>query len=182
MIGDMRALILGFALLTACSSVSTSYDFDPDANFENLKTYRWIMPAKAGDASDTRQDPLVLKRVQRAANEQLGARGYQLVTSGSSDFCVAARLRSRERTRVTSTPAVYGYGYGYRYWGAQDIDVYQYEEGSIILDVVDKTGKTLMWRGVARAAVPESPTAEQITKLVDEAVQKLIADFPPRKK
>lgn len=178
---DMRALTLGFALLAACSSVSTSYDFDPDARFDNLKTYRWLEGPKLDEKTGTSQDPLVLKRVRNAAIAQLGARGYQVVSSGG-DFCVAARLRSRQRTRVTTMQSPYGARYGYGHWGAQDIDVYQYDEGSIVLDVVDKTGKNLMWRGVARAAVPQDPTPEQITKLVDEAVQKLIAAFPPESK
>ena len=179
----MRALTLGFALLAACSSVSTSYDFDPGANFDDLKTYRWLTVVTVDEKAASDQDPLVLKRVERAVNQELGARGYQVVKSGG-DFCVAARLRSRQRTRVTTTPTAYGYGYryGYGHWGSQNVDVYQYEEGSIVLDVVDKSGKNLMWRGVARAAVPADPTPEQITKLVDEAVQKLIAQFPPDRK
>ena len=176
----MRALTLGFVLLAACSSVSTSYDFDPDARFDNLKTYRWLTVVAVDEKAPVDQDPLVLKRVERAVNQELGARGYQVVQSGG-DFCVAARLRSRQRTRVTTTSSAYGtrYGYGYGHWGPQDVDVYQFDEGSIVLDVVDTSGKNLMWRGVARAAIPDSPSAEQITKLVDEAVQKLIADFPP---
>jgi len=177
MMGIMRALTLCFALFAACGSVSTSYDFDPDAKFDQLKTYKWIPAPRSGAAESVDQSPLVLKRVRSAVDEQLAARGYKRVESGA-DFRIAARLSSRQRTRVTTTGSAYGYRRGA--WGASDVDVYQYDEGSIILDIVDASGKNLMWRGVARSAVPADPTPEQITKIVNEAAQKLIANFPPK--
>ena len=71
----MRALILGLALVAACSSVSTSYDFDPEAKFADLKTYKWLTTSKKKSTPSTESSPLVVKRVQRAVDAQLAARG-----------------------------------------------------------------------------------------------------------
>jgi len=170
----MRALPTALLLLAACSSVSTSYDFDPDADFARLKAYAWVE-----SAIDRDTDPLVLERVRRATDAGLAAAGYRKVESGG-DFHVAAHLRSRQRVQVRDTGyAGPYYGYGYGHWGTRRIDVYEYDEGSIILDVIDAKTNKLLWRGIAKAAVPESPKPEELTKLVDEAVSKLLEDFPP---
>ena len=171
----MRLILTGLALLAGCSSVTTSYDFDPDAKFEGLETYRWIESKVDEDA-----DPLVLGRVKRAVDDGLAAAGYRKIESGGADFGVAAHLRSRQRIAVRDTGYVGPYyGYGYAHWVDRRVDVYEYEEGSLILDVVDAKTNKLVWRGVARAAVPENPKPEERTKLVNEAVTKLLADFPP---
>jgi len=171
----MRAILLPCALLASCSSVSTSYDFDPKADFAGLETYRWIESKVDEDA-----DPLVMRRVRRAVDDRLAAAGYRKVEGGGADFGVAAHLRSRQRVAVRDSGyAGPYYGYGYGHWVERRVDVYEYEEGSIILDVVDTNSNKLVWRGVATAAVPEHPKPEERTKLVIEAVEKLLAKFPP---
>ena len=169
----LPVLLLAFA---ACGSVSTSHDFDPDADFTKLRTYKWLDAPPAPNANPEDNSPLVLKRVRNAVDAQLAAKGYKRVESGS-DFQIEAHLSSKQRTRVTSTG--YSGPYRYGYWGGQDIDVYQYEEGSLVLDIVNSAGKQLIWRGVARAAIPDNPQPDEITKIVNEAAEKLIARFPP---
>jgi len=113
-------------------------------------------------------------------DDRLAAAGYRKVEGGGADFGVAAHLRSRQRVAVRDSGyAGPYYGYGYGHWVERRVDVYEYEEGSIILDVVDTNSNKLVWRGVATAAVPEHPKPEERTKLVIEAVEKLLAKFPP---
>ena len=183
----MRATPLALAFLAACSSVTTSHDFDPEADFSKLKSYTWWSESKGKPATsaDEAGSPLVLDRVRRAADEHLSAAGFTRVQS-NADFLIVARTGSRERTRVTESPSRYGGGtsvpgsWGYRYWDNRSVDVYQYEEGSLVLDVVDAKTNKLLWHGVARAVVPDRPKPEEITKLVNEAVAALLKDFPPR--
>ena len=183
----MRALRFALLLAASCSSVSTSYDFDPDADFARLSSYSWWSDAKGKPESsaDEAGSPLVLERIRRATDGHLAAAGYKRVSS-NPDFLVVARTGSRDRTRVTSTPSRYGGGhgpYGYRYWdGGGGVDVYQYEEGSLVLDIVDAKTNKLLWHGVAKAVVPEGRKPEEITKLVNEAVEALMKDFPPEEK
>ena len=175
----MRAFLLGFAVLAACSSISTSYDFDPDADFSGLKTYAWFDPEVDPTADLSEGSPLVRKRVRRAVEARLDALGFTRVDR-DADFHLVVHLEARQRVR--STPSVHaGYGSrrGYSYWGASSSEVEVYDEGSIILDVVDRRKKQLMWRGVARSAIPSNPKPEKITKIVDEACEKLVALFPP---
>lgn len=176
----MRFRLGGLAvLLAACSSVSTSYDFDPEADFAKLESYAWL-PAPKKDPDQS----LVLARIHRATDRVLETKGYAHAGS-KADFLLAAHVGSRQKLRVTDWGYSYGIGYGHGGYyghyvaGPGRIDVYEYEEGSIVLDVVDAKSRKLLWRGVATAVVPDNPKPEQLDKLVDEAVEKVLANFPP---
>ena len=170
-------LVLFFIGFTAsCASIyGVQYDYDKQVNFENLKTYDWMpVPEKAT------MDSLVVDRVKNAVNAELQAKGLTM-TSNNPDFFIAEHLGKKDKVRVTN----WGYGYGsygrYRggYWGPQGVDTYQYEEGSLILDFVDAKSKKMIWRGVAKAQIDDTNTPEKSEKLIDEAVQEILKNFPP---
>ncbi|HEX5135622.1 MAG TPA: DUF4136 domain-containing protein [Planctomycetota bacterium] len=165
---------LPLALLAACSSVSTNYDYDMSYDFSKLRTYRWAdIPSKA-DA-----DPLVVQRVGSAVEAELKAKGYAMA-EGTPDFLVANYVGKHTKIQVND----WGYGYGPhgRWYGGGGLDVYEYEQGSLIVDVVDATTRQLVWRGTATAIVDPSSTPEEKTERIKEAVAKMFEDFPPKKK
>lgn len=165
--------LLPLALLFACSSVSTNYDYDTSYDFAKLKTYRWAdIPSKA-DAN-----PLVVQRVGAAVERELKAKGYA-PAEGAPDFLVATYVGRQSRIQVTD----WGYGYGPRgAWYGGGVDVYQYEEGSLIVDIVDARSKQLVWRGTATSIIDPGATPEERTERINEAVAKIFGDFPPKGK
>jgi hypothetical protein len=170
----MRVMAFGLLALCGCGSIPTTYDFDPAADFTRLKTYAWWSESRKAEQPPTEgTSPLVMERIRRAGDRQLAARGFRRVES-RPDFLVIPGTQSRQRTRVYERSV----GYGYHYWGGP-VDVYQYEEGSLILDVVDAKTDRLLWRGVGSAAIPESPKPDEITKIVDAVVEAVLKNFPP---
>ena len=99
-------------------------------------------------------------------------------SSENPDILIAEHLASKDKLQVEN----WGYGYGPygSYWGGNRVSVYQYEEGSLILDFVDPQSKRLIWRGSAKAEVDSVDTPEKSEKLVNEAVNKILANFPPK--
>ena len=55
-------------------------------------------------------------------------------------------------------------------------DVRQYDEGTLVIDVVDANTKSLVWRGVASGEVARGGSSGQ---RLEQAVQKMFARFPP---
>jgi len=167
--------VLALVLLAACSTVSTNYDYDTSFDFSKLKSYRWAdLPSKAN------ANPFVVQRVGAAVETQLKAKGYAPAT-GAPDFLVASYVGQRSRIRVTD----WGYGYGPRgawYGPGAGVDVYEYEEGSLIVDIVDARSKRLVWRGSATAVVDPGATPDERTERIQEAVAKMFKDFPPPRK
>ena len=172
--------LIAFFLLS-CSSISVVTDYDREANFTALKTFTWIpQPSYVignTDAARARND-LLDKRIKNAVNNELATKGY-LQESENPDFLVAYHTGLKEKVDVTS----YGYGYGprsrYWGWGGSTVDVYQYEEGTLILDIIDAKAKELIWRGAGTKTLERDPTPEKIEKNVTKGVAKILEKFPP---
>ena len=164
------------ALTISCSPIySVKYDYDTKTDFASLKTYDWLpIPAKADI------DKLNIERIKNAVNSQMTAKGLRK-SPDNPDFLIASHVGKKEKVRI----ADWGYGYGTygRYWGGyggpRGVDVYKYEEGSLILDFVDAKSKKLIWRGSAKAQINTDKTPEKREKLIAEAVQKILEKFPP---
>jgi hypothetical protein len=72
-------------------------------------------------------------------------------------------------------------GYGYRGWGGMGgtatTTESEYTVGTLVVDIFDAKGKSLLWRGVAQDELSDK-TDKNIKKL-GKASEKLFKDFPP---
>jgi len=57
--------------------------------------------------------------------------------------------------------------------------VTQYEEGTLVIDFVDMAKQELVWRGVGTGALSESPSVEERTANINNAVTQILDQFPP---
>jgi hypothetical protein len=179
-----RVLIIAIAFLgivysIGCSTAyDISYDFDRAADFSGLRTYDWLPEPEKSEMSD-----LDLRRIQRAVGVALKDKGFIKSTS-NPDFLVASHLGTKDKVNASA----WGYGYGpYRrywggYWGHGGVSVYQYEEGTLILDFVLPDSKNLIWRGTAKSVVDNANTPDKRDKLINVAVQKILQQFPPNRR
>jgi hypothetical protein len=61
------------------------------------------------------------------------------------------------------------------------VDVSHYDEGTLVIDFVDMTKQELVWRGIGTGAVSESPSVEERTEKINNAVTHILEQFPPTK-
>jgi hypothetical protein len=165
---SIALFFMGFLIsCTAPDIHGVEYDFDPKVGFANLKTYDWMqVPEKANI------DSFTVIRVKKAVDAQLQARGLRM-TSDNPDFLIAEHLGSKDKVNVKN------WGYRRSYRGSDRVVTYQYEEGSLILDFVDAHSKTLIWMGAAKANIYSVLTPEEREKLINQAVQRILRNFPP---
>jgi Domain of unknown function (DUF4136) len=158
-------------LLVRCSTISVMQDYDPEYDFSKLKTFGFLpIPEDAGI------DQLNANRFGDAIKNEMTAKGYTV--SEKADFGVAILFGKQTKTNITS----YGYGYGPywgRYGGTTNIDVSQYDEGTLVIDVIDMTKKELVWRGTGTGALTPNATVEERTANINNAVAQILAQFPP---
>jgi hypothetical protein len=163
--------LISAILLVRCSTISVMQDYDPDYDFSKLKTFGFLpIPEDAGI------DQLNANRFGDAIKNELTAKGYTV--SEKADFGVAILFGKQTKTNITS----YGYGYGPywgRYGGTTNIDVSQYDEGTLVIDVIDMTEKELVWRGTGTGALNPNATVEERTANINNAVAQILAQFPP---
>jgi len=155
------------------SSISVSHDWDREYDFEALKVYAWIPITSTGRTSE-----LKIRRMVDAINNQLQSQGYTLSTD-NPDFLVALHGTTKEQMDVTN----WGYGYGAR-WGAGwggGVDVSQWTEGTLIVDIVDAESRHMIWRGTAQAAVDQGASPEKQEERFAKGAAQLFSKFPPKK-
>ncbi len=176
-----RILVLTITLglassLAACSSVSYNHDFDPTIDFAAFQTYAWIQPAD----SQTQRflSPLVERRIVAAIDSEMAAKGFRKATTGRPDFLVNTYGVTQEKIDVNTYYSGWGY---YGWYGGSTVDVRQWTQGTLIIDIIDFSEKDLAWRGYAQASVDDVSRMqpEEITRRVNEVVGKILQDFPP---
>lgn len=173
-------VILASAALGGCSSVEINHDYDRNVDFSRFKSFAWIQEPVtdvSGDARSARQrNSLLDKRIRGAVNDELERKGLAVDTD-APDLFVAYHTGVQDKVDVTD----WGYSYRDYYWGAggRDIDVYQYQEGTLIIDLIDANSKDLVWRGSAKGTLDENPSPEQQEQKIRDVVQQILDDYPP---
>jgi len=171
------SLAFFFIILTiSCSPIyGVSYDYKRNVDFTHQMAYDWLpVPQEANINS------LDLARIKSAVNSELEAKGLKM-TPHNPDFLIAEHLGIKDKVIIEN--------WGYyddpylNYWrgsrGYGGLTAYQYEEGIIILDFVDPESKNLIWRGAAKGVLSGATTPEKRDKLIKEAIQKILKNFPP---
>ncbi|MFQ5995671.1 MAG: DUF4136 domain-containing protein [Acidiferrobacterales bacterium] len=179
-------LVLLAGFFAGCSSMQVTSDYDPAADFADLTTYDW-MPGPQKATGDPRLDnPLLEGRIKTAVDKQLAAQGF-VKRSSAADFYIGYHLALEKRLAVSTMNSYYGYraGWGWNYGAGTGVlgpesYTYEYEQGSLILDIVKPDTRKLIWRGSAQAEVNETASSDKKQKQIDEAVRKMLAHFPPK--
>jgi hypothetical protein len=170
--------IVALAFLAGCSSISVTEDYDPSADFAKYKTFALFTGEIKGSVLESA--PLAKKRVMEAVSSDMQKKGFTQVDSSKADLMIYVQGGTTEKMNVTD----YGYGYG-GWWGAypygRNIDVSYYTQASLIIDLVDNSKHELVWRGVGTAVMQDGGTPEERQQRIDEAVAKILSQYPPTK-
>lgn len=177
------AVLMGIALAAAgCSSISVNQDYDTGANFAAYKTYLWIEQpvAPTGDAKTAvRTNTLLEKRIRSDVDAELAAKGMVPVTENPDAYLTYY-------VGVDRKIDVQDWGYSYpRYpyggwYGGGGVDVYEYKEGTLIVDIVDAKNNQLVWRGTATKTIDENASPEQREANLKAVVEKMFMSYPPK--
>jgi Domain of unknown function (DUF4136) len=161
--------------LDACTTVQVGNDYDHAANFASYRTFTLMQREHRGI-----RNPLVAMRAEDDIKQELQRRGYTLAPDpASADFTVDFTIGSQERTDISSYPAAYAgpwFGGG-PYWGA-NVDVRQYQEGTLGIDIFDTHTHRPVWHGWARKEL-SSDDFQQPAEPIDAAVKAVLGKFPP---
>ncbi len=175
--------IIGLALVAAgCSTISVSHDFDSEADFATYKTFAWLQgPVTAVGNADAakQQNTLLDKRIRSAVEAEIQAKGMTADTE-NPDLLLVYHTGVDSKINVTD----WGYTYPTRYggwYGDRDVDVYQYEEGTLIVDLIDAKTQQLVWRGNATKTLEDNPSPERMDQNIREVVGRMFAKYPPSK-
>lgn len=169
--------IFALMLFTSCgTSIKVLSDYDTKATFSNYKTFAFYKPGiDKADISD-----LDKKRIMRAIESELTAKGF--TKSNSPDVVISFFTKSRERININNNQLGYGYGFGYwnPWWfgGINNTNVNQYTEGTLFIDLIDKSTNDLVWQGIGSAPLRKL-SAEKKEAHIKLLVKEILGAYPP---
>ena len=158
-----------FLVLASCNdSYRIASDYEKGVDFSSFKTYR-ILDHKHGFPIGA--NPINKQRINRAVENELKTLGYE--KSDKPDLLVAWFVTVRN---VKSVDVYRDYYRGWRY--IQYADVYEYKEGTLVIDIIDRTNKQVVWHGKTSGQVYEDmPDVEgKINAAVKAMIKKYAKD------
>jgi hypothetical protein len=160
------------ALVVPPVAAKVTVDFNKTVDFSTYKTYAWRpgTPAK---------DPLMQKRIQKAVEAELAAKGLTK-TEGPADLYVVTQASSKNEKQIDVNSLGYaGYRWhGWGAWGPTTVNMYEIPVGTLIVDLLVGKSNELVWRGVATETLSDNP--QKIAKRINKVVAKMFKKFPPK--
>jgi hypothetical protein len=165
-----RILGLASAFVLVASFASgqdVGYNFDQQADFTKYKTYKWVA-VKGGEQP----------------------KGLTKTDSDTADLYVAYQVAVEQEKQMTTWDTGYGMGPGWggRYYGGyyggggmSTSTTSTINIGTVAVDMYDRAGKHLVWRGMASKQLDPKAKPEKRQKNLDKGMQKLFKNYPPKK-
>jgi CubicO group peptidase (beta-lactamase class C family) len=164
--------------LQACTSIDVKTDFDPSADFSKFHTFAFAggTDINKGGILD---NSLMRKRMESIVGRELESKGLQQVgVDHNPDLLVHYWVGVAEKQQIQSYgpagPRAYRWGGGYG-----GVTTYNYEEGTLVVDLVEARKKELAWRATMVADLADS--TQDNMELVNKAITKAFKDYPPTK-
>ncbi|GAA4871308.1 DUF4136 domain-containing protein [Ferrimonas pelagia] len=173
-------------LITGCSSISTDADFDTQTDFNRYQTWAWVESSEAVGEQQYHVDGLTDRRIRNAINRELTARGLTQVDAAQADMLVNYLTQTEKKVNVDTFYSSFGYHpyyygrYPFHTGIHADTRVREYQEGTLVVDLIDRQSKSLFWRGSGTDTVKEYKNPQQRTDQVNEVVNLILQQYPPQ--
>ncbi len=169
------------SLLPACSRVRVDTQFDPEANFSSYGSFAFLPEGgmKKHSAPLPRRlramkDPLFHAHIQEAVDETLSDKGFlRFRERKNADLLIGYRTVIKDQ--VDTVPPIYGVGWRGHVHMVRPGHVRWYKEGTLVVDVIDRRTKHLIWRGVGVGAMRDMRPGDDLRA----AVKEILESFPP---
>ena len=176
--------ILTIIFAFSCEIRAAQYDFQKGINFSAYQTYAWkqkMVDIFEGRVTTNVRNPLNLKRIRKAIESELAAKGIEQVDQDKASIHIVFHGLLEERIDIDDWGYGIGYGrgayYGRAYYGSS-LEVDQYTEGTLFVDFIDTQTNELVWRGWVKRRVTDNIKESMINKAVAQVFKK----YPPKEK
>jgi len=193
----MKVILLSIIfLISGCSSLNLSTDYDETVNFTQLKTYAWHKANKHNESSNyyLKVNHIMDQRIRSLIDQEFKNKGLTTSTT-TPDFLVNYSIVVEDRTDIQTYNNYNGYYPGFRYGAGfgtygqymsmgyssnSDTHVTYYQQGTLIIDIINPKTDQLMWRGAADGRLPKNANKQEQDKLIQKYITKILSSFPPK--
>jgi hypothetical protein len=168
----VACVIVAVVSVLATSCTAQMVTFDKKTDFCKYKTYRWISIPNAAPLEE-----LTAGQLTGTLEVELGKKGLSKAQAENPDLYVGYQIVGGGK-KSAKIGLAYGSGTGSNASGTTVTTVHA---GELVLDMYDPTSKKLVWRGVVSNPVDREAKPAKRQKHMDQTVEKLLKDYPPKK-
>jgi len=180
-----RGLVLFLILsLFACSTLQVSTEYDPDVSFKHLSDYAWIPESTLPQKNQYIDNKALDKQIRTSVDKNLTGKGFKLKQSDKFSFMIGYHVAIDQKTNINTVNSRYT---NQRAWspnawrGTTDLGQHNFEQGTIIIDIIDSSSNELIWRSNASAEIDPYANTNTRVQRIDRAINKMLSSFPPNK-
>lgn len=159
--------------LTSCSPFNVRSDYADTANFTTYKTYKLRI-------DDLKLNDIDKDRVLNELSKQLQMKGMQ--SGENPDVIINVKANHKKITDITTSSPYGAWGWGGPFgWGIGMNRTWSsnYNEGAIIVDMVDAKSNKLVWQGIGSGISVDRPQAKQ--RQIPEIMAEIMKNYPPQR-
>ena len=163
--------------ITACSTLKVQSDYDESYNFKNVKTFVVQHNTKEGE------NTLVNKRISNALEDVLLKKGYKKTTKDRADLIFLYHYNVANKVDIQTDYQMVGIRrYGFGGTMVATTTAYEYKEGNIIIDALDRGTHQIVFRVVGNLELQSQETPQERTAYVHKIIAEVMKAFPPELK
>ena len=183
--------VLTLAVAVAHAGMKVKVEFDKEYDFSKVRTFGWH-PDGAGEVKLLMReggDPEAIRArweptIKNAVEKELTNRGLVPATSGVPDLYLNYYFLSGPNSEAQTRGQFIG---AIPPWGLPDFEMTTsslkiFEQGTLILDLIDGPKRQIVWRGIGEAEVDRQRTPVEREKRIRGAMAELLKKFPPKPK
>lgn len=160
--------------LASCSPFQVRSDYAQSANFSSYKTYKLRI-------DDLKINDIDKDRVLNELSKQLHAKGLQ--SGENPDLIINVKANHKKITEINSSSPYGMYGWGGPFgWGVGMNRTWtsNYNEGAVIVDMIDAQTQKLVWQGIGSGISVDRPKTKE--KQIPQIMEEIMANYPPEMK
>ncbi|TFH19763.1 MAG: DUF4136 domain-containing protein [Myxococcales bacterium] len=178
-------------MLAGCVKIAVSTQTRPGTDLSSLATFAWEEDVRLETGEVLVDEAGSNKTLRSAIDEQLEQKGYQSVAAGSADFLVRYEAAVEHRTDEMDLNA--GQTDRAGWWGPRNDEGYvvepgvtgqyvqEWDEGTLLIDFLDRETQRLLWRSKADTRLHlYSTDPDERTARARKVVKKMLAGLPAR--
>jgi hypothetical protein len=180
-------MLLVLIIIVGCSGINVSQDYKPEIDYSDLETYAWQSETQDKTGDPRLDNPLLDERIRDAVDNFLLEKNYKKKSESVPDFYVTYALRIFRK--IDSSGGSSGFSFGFGSYGRRGgfgvstgSQVGEYDESMLVIDFIETGSGNLLWRGIGTRRLPQHPKPEKTTENVNQTVNKILSQFPPRQK
>jgi len=189
LLGSSLVVLAAAGLVVEAAGVKVKTEYDRSADFSALRSYAWLPTPPYRTQTTTEVEDRFLHAdaldtpIRAAVDRALAGKGLKPAPDGTSPDCFLvyyAAFGAEINANVLGEHYAYITGWGSPVIGGTPTTALRViEQGTVVLDVLNREKKVAIWRGMATGAVDRDQTDQQRVRRINGVVADMFKKFPP---